>query len=186
MTSRNAPARPRPLTGGVRIHAGAAVAVLLLGSTALAGCSSASSASSASTPATSSSSTGAVAYDEPVLKVSGAFVRQPVTADMAAGYLTVTNTGRQPDKLTAVTSDIAGTVTLHRTTAANQMEQVKAFTIPAGGSLMLRTGGNHLMLMGLKKKPMAGDTVTFHLRFAESDAITVRAPVEPTTYQPAN
>ncbi|MFJ9536954.1 copper chaperone PCu(A)C [Streptomyces sp. NPDC101225] len=180
MTSRTAPTRPRPRTGRVRFHTGAAVAALLLGCTVLTGCSSASSAS------TSSSSTGAVAYDEPVLKVSGAYVRQPVTADMAAGYLTVTNTGRQPDKLTGVSSDIADMVTMHRTTAAHQMEPVKAFTIPAGGTLVLRTGGNHLMLMGLKKKPTAGQTVTFRLRFAQSDAITVRAPVEPTTYQPSN
>jgi copper(I)-binding protein len=146
-------------------------AALLVSAAALTGCSS-----SATAPA----------YDTPVLKVTGAYIRQPVTADMAAGYFTITNTGRQPDRLTGVTSDIAGTVTMHRTTAENQMAPVKAFTIPAGGSLTLRTGGNHLMLMGLKKKPTAGETVTFHLRFAESDSITVRAPVEPTTYRRSN
>lgn len=146
-----------------------AAAALLLAGAALTGCSS---------------SAAAPAYDTPVLKVTGAYIRQPPTPDMAAGYLTVTNTGRQPDKLTGVTSDVAGRVTMHRTTAANRMEPVKAFTVPAGGSLVLRTGGNHLMLTGLKKKPTAGQTVTLRLRFAESDSITVRAPVEPTTYQP--
>ncbi|QCD60269.1 hypothetical protein CEB94_40140 [Streptomyces hawaiiensis] len=54
-------------------------------------------------------SPGAAAYDEPVLKVTGAYIPQPQpqpqpqppppTSDMAAGYLTVTNTGRQPDRL---------------------------------------------------------------------------------------
>jgi copper(I)-binding protein len=116
--------------------------------------------------------------------VTGAYIPQPVTADMAAGYFTVTNTGRQPDELTGVTSDIASSVTMHRTTAANAMEPVKKFAVPAGGSLVLRTGGNHLMLMGLKKKPTAGETVTLHLRFAESEPITVHVPVRPTTYQP--
>ncbi len=161
---------------GARVCAGvAAVAALLLGGTALTGCSLASPASRAA---------GSAAYDEPVLKVSGAYIPQPVSADMAAGYFTVTNTGRQSDKLTGVTSDIASMVTMHRTTAENQMESVKAFAIPAGGTLTLRTGGNHLMLMGLKKKPMAGGTVTLHLRFAASESITVRVPVKPTTYQP--
>ncbi|ARP73407.1 copper chaperone PCu(A)C [Streptomyces pluripotens] len=168
----------------------AAIATLLLGGTVLTGCSTSSSAaqSSSSSPGSPSSSTptGSVAYDEPVLKVTGAYIRQPVTADMAAGYFTLTNTGRQPDKLTGVTSDIAAMVTMHRTTAENQMVPVKAFTIPAGGTLTLRTGGNHLMFMGLKKKPTAGETVTLHLRFAASDAITVRVPVKPTTYQPPN
>ncbi|MFR0355877.1 copper chaperone PCu(A)C [Streptomyces sediminimaris] len=147
-----------------------AAATLLLAATALTGCSSSSGA--------------APAYDTPVLKVTGAYIRQPPTPDMAAGYLTITDTGRQPDKLTGVTSDVADRVTMHRTTAANRMEPVKAFTVPAGGSLVLRTGGNHLMLTGLKKKPTAGQTVTLRLRFAESDSLTVRAPVEPATYRP--
>ncbi|GGV41270.1 hypothetical protein GCM10010182_77330 [Actinomadura cremea] len=51
--------------------------------------------------------------------------------------------------------------------------------VPAGGRLVLETGGNHLLLMGLKRGPVAGDTVTFDLRFADSSPITVRAPVEP-------
>ncbi|MCX5423628.1 copper chaperone PCu(A)C [Streptomyces sp. NBC_00078] len=147
-------------------------AALLVSATALTGCSS--------------SPTATPAYDTPVLQVTGAYIRQPVTDDMAAGYFTVTNTGRQPDKLTGVTSDAATSVTMHRTTAENQMEPVQAFSIPAGGSLVLRTGGDHLMLMGFKKKPTVGETITLRLRFASSDSITVRAPVEPTTYQPSN
>lgn len=131
-------------------------AALLLSATALTGCSS----SSAATPA----------YDTPVLKVTGAYIRQPVTDDMAAGYFTVTNTGRQPDKLTGVTSDAATSVTMHRTTAQNQMEPVKAFSVPAGGRLVLRTGGDHLMLMGFGKRPTVGDTITLRLRCVRSAA----------------
>lgn len=157
----------------------AAAAGLLVGAAALTGCGSSSSAVPAS-------SAGTAAYDEPVLKVTGAYIPQPPTSDMAAGYFTITNTGRQPDRLTGVTSDIATTVTMHRTTAKEQMMPVKAFTIPAGGTLRLRIGGNHLMLTGLKRKPKAGDTVTLQLRFAASDTITVRAPVKPATYQPPN
>ncbi|MFF7984075.1 copper chaperone PCu(A)C [Streptomyces sp. NPDC007901] len=145
---------------------------LLLSATALTGCSSSSAA--------------APAYDTPVLKVTGAYVRQPPTSDMAAGYFTVTNTGRQPDRLTGVSSGDATSVTMHRTTAQNRMEPVTAFTIPAGGRLVLRTGGNHLMLMGFKKKPTVGETITLRLRFASSDSITVRAPVESTMYQPSS
>ncbi|OIK25999.1 copper chaperone PCu(A)C [Streptomyces malaysiense] len=180
--------RPTTLTRPhhrLRVRASAA---LLLGCAALTGCSASSSAASHAAPASpsSSASAGSATYDEPVLKVTGAYVRQPVTDDMAAGYFTITNSGRQPDKLTGVTSDIASMVTMHRTTDKNQMVPVKAFTVPAGGSLTLRTGGNHLMFMGLKKRPTAGETVTLHLRFAESDSITLRVPVKPTTYQPAN
>ncbi|WP_406175870.1 copper chaperone PCu(A)C [Streptomyces sp. NBC_00996] len=159
----------------------AVITALLSAVAMLTGCSTSTRPSPSS-----SASAGAAVYDEPVLKVTGAFIRQPPTADMAAGYLTITNTGRQPDKLTGVSSDIATSVSMHRTTAANQMEMVKSFTIPAGGTLTLRTGGNHLMLMGLQKKPTAGETVTLQLRFAASDTIAVQAPVKPTTYQPPN
>ena len=64
------------------------------------------------------------------------------------------------------------------------MEQVTSWTIPAGGKLVLSTGGNHLMLMGLERKLTAGQKVTFTLRFASSAPITVTASIEPADYQP--
>jgi periplasmic copper chaperone A len=120
----------------------------------------------------------------PHLRVSGAYVPQPPLADMAAGYLTVTNSGRAADRLTGVTSDLSANVSMHTTTASGQMQPVVSLTIPAGGRLVLHTGADHLMLMKLQHKPVVGDTVTFTLRFATSPPITVRAPVKPATYQP--
>lgn len=115
----------------------------------------------------------------PRLAVSGAYVPEPPLADMAAGYLVVTNTGTAADELVSATSDAAADVSLHITTPDGAMREVEAMAVPAGGRLVLETGGNHLMLMGLKRRPEAGGTVTFVLRFADSAPITVRAPVEP-------
>lgn len=147
----------------------AAVSALLIGplavAAALTGC--------AQTPAA-----------KPVLKVSGAYVPQPPMADMAAGYFTVTNTGKAADALTGVTSDLASDVSLNTTTQSGQMQDAASLPIPAGGKLVLSTGGNHLMLMGLRKKPVTGDKATFELHFAKSSPITVQVPVEPATYQP--
>ncbi|HET6855732.1 MAG TPA: copper chaperone PCu(A)C, partial [Streptomyces sp.] len=47
---------------------------------------------------------------KPELKVSGAFMPEPVMDDMAAGFLTITNNSSTADKLTSLTSDIAGEV----------------------------------------------------------------------------
>jgi copper(I)-binding protein len=105
-------------------------------------------------------------------------------ADMAAGYFTVTNTGKAADELTHVTSDLASDVSMNTTTRADQMQDATSLPIPAGGKLVLSTGGNHLMLMGLRKKPVPGDKVSFELHFAKSSPITVQVPVEPATYQP--
>ncbi|MDL4772958.1 MULTISPECIES: copper chaperone PCu(A)C [Thermomonosporaceae] len=122
---------------------------------------------------------GTSADDRPRLAVSGAYVPEPPLADMAAGYLTVANTGKAADELVSATSDIATDVSLHTTTSVGAMKEVKGMAVPAGGRLVLETGGDHLMLMGLKRKPKSGETVTFVLRFATSAPITVRAQVEP-------
>lgn len=118
------------------------------------------------------------------LNITGAYVPRPPLSDMATGYFTVDNTGSAADALTGVTSDLAPMVSLHVTTDTDAMKGVNSLPIPPHGKLVLKTGGNHLMLMGLKDRPAVGQTVTFHLRFAHSSPITVKAPVEPATYQP--
>ncbi len=131
-------------------------------------------------------SSSATADDAPDLTVTGAYVRQPPTDDMAAGYFVVHNDGGSDDALTGASSETAKKVTLHRTTKKDRMKMVPKFSVPAHGTLVLKSGGNHLMLMGMQKKPQVGDTVTFRLRFAHAETITVKAPVKPMTYQPAH
>ncbi|GGO86436.1 copper chaperone PCu(A)C [Wenjunlia tyrosinilytica] len=120
---------------------------------------------------------------KPRLSVEDPYVPRPASADMAAGYLTVRNTGKAADRLTEVTSDLTDDVTMHRTSGAG-MEQVDGFEIPAGGRLVLSRGGNHLMLMGLSARPEVGEKVRFELHFATSGTIGVKVPVEPMTYRP--
>ncbi|MEV8399510.1 copper chaperone PCu(A)C [Streptomyces niveus] len=149
---------------GAPTAAGAALAALL-SVVALAGCSSADAAE-----------------DTPQLKVTGAFMPQPVS-DMASGFLTVTNSGGAADKLTSVTSDISDEVTIHET-KDQKMRQVKSFDIPAGGELSLARGGSHLMFMGLKTKPEQGARISVELHFEKTDPIKVDLPVKETTYNP--
>ncbi|MGW3623179.1 copper chaperone PCu(A)C [Streptomyces sp. NPDC000880] len=119
----------------------------------------------------------------PELKVSGAFMPQPVGDDMAAGFLTVQNSGGGADKLTSVTSDISDDITIHE--SKNQkMQEVKAFDVPANGELDLERGGNHIMFMKLKQKPKQGEKVAVELRFEKSGPIKVELPVKEPTYNP--
>jgi hypothetical protein len=117
------------------------------------------------------------------LKVTGAYVPQPVMGDMAGGFLVISNTGDTADKLVAATSHISDDVQLHET-VNNKMQRVKSFDIPANGELELKRGGNHIMFMNLTHKPVEGDKVSVTLQFAESDPITVEVPVKATNYQP--
>jgi copper(I)-binding protein len=117
------------------------------------------------------------------LTAEGAYMPQPVLADMASGYLVVKNTGGTADELTSVTSDISDDVTMHKTVGTT-MRQVTSFKIPAGGELELKRGGSHLMFMKLKHKPEKGEKVSVELHFAQSDPIELNVPVEATNYNP--
>lgn len=120
------------------------------------------------------------------LRVQSAYMPQPVTAAMAAGYLVVENDGDAPDTLRSVTSDIAEDVTIH-TTSGQTMERSGSDdrAIPAHGRLVLESGGMHLMFEKLKRKLEEGETVSVELRFARTGAITVEMPVKAATYRPA-
>jgi copper(I)-binding protein len=143
-----------------------AAALALTAGLALGGCSSAGPADGA-----------------PRLKVSGAFIPEPVNAGMAGGFLTVTNTGGTGDTLTSVTSDLSDDVQLHET-KDQKMRQVESFDVPAHGELRLERGGSHLMFMELKRTPKKGDKVRIELRFKESGPIAVEVPVEARTHNP--
>ncbi|MFC4612097.1 copper chaperone PCu(A)C [Streptomyces maoxianensis] len=119
----------------------------------------------------------------PELKVSGAFMPQPVGDDMAAGFLTVQNSGGDADKLTSVTSDISDDITIHETNS-QKMQEVNAFDVPADGELDLERGGSHIMFMKLKQKPKQGEKVAVELRFEKSGPIKVELPVKEPTYNP--
>ncbi|MFI1441082.1 copper chaperone PCu(A)C [Streptomyces fructofermentans] len=120
----------------------------------------------------------------PELSVGAAYMPQPVSDSMAAGFLVVTNKGGDGDRLTSVTSDVAGEVTLH-TTSGQAMSEADGLDVPAGGRLVLESGGDHLMFEKLKRRPKEGDRVSLELHFTKSGPIDVEMPVKSATYRPA-
>jgi hypothetical protein len=119
----------------------------------------------------------------PELSVDSAYMPQPVSDSMAAGFLVVANEGGAEDALSSVTSDIAGEVTLHKS-AGQSMTQVDDLDIPAHGTLVLESGGNHIMFEKLKRKPKEGEKVSLELHFTKSEPIEVELPVKAATYRP--
>ncbi len=144
-------------------------AVTMTGALALAGCGDSGSDSD-------SSAAGAE------LSVGAAYIPQPVSDSMAAGFLTITNKGDAEDELTSVTSE-AGDVTVHETVDGT-MKEVDRLPVPAHGRLVFKSGGNHLMFEKLKQRLKQGQTVSVELRFARSGPVTVKLPVKAATYQP--
>ncbi|MCX4549477.1 copper chaperone PCu(A)C [Streptomyces sp. NBC_01387] len=154
-----------------RLATGAtACAIAATAALALAGCSS--------------SGDGASADARPELKVTESFMPEPVGGSgMAAGFVTVTNSGSTADRLTSVTSTLSDDITLH-TTKDQQMREVKSLPVPAHGELDLERGGNHLMFMHLKKQPERGEKVAVELHFEKGGVLKAELPVKEPTYQP--
>ena len=77
----------------------------------------------------------------------------PDGAKVAGGYLTVTHTGSEPDRLTGGSFSQAGRVEVHSMTTENgvmKMAPVEGgLLIKPGVTVTLGRGGFHLMLMGL-------------------------------------
>ncbi|GGZ24060.1 copper chaperone PCu(A)C [Streptomyces poonensis] len=119
------------------------------------------------------------------LRVTSAYMPQPVTDAMAAGYLVVENDSDRSDTLESAGSDIAEDVTIHQTSGQTMgIADSEDREVPAHGSLVLESGGMHLMFEKLKRKPEEGETVSVKLRFAEAGSVTVEMPVKSATYQP--
>ncbi len=146
-----------------------AVGVLAGAALLLAGCGSDSGSASGS-------------GGEGGITVSGAYMPQPVSDDMAAGYLTINNDSDTKDELTSVTSS-AGEVTMHET-VGGAMRELTEFPVPAHGQLVFKSGGNHLMFDKLKRKPKQGQNISVELHFASSDPVVVKMPVKSATYVP--
>ncbi|HEX6315163.1 MAG TPA: copper chaperone PCu(A)C, partial [Gemmatimonadaceae bacterium] len=116
------------------------------------------------------------------LVVTQAVVAEPVTQDEAAAYLTIRNNTAQEDTLVAIAADLAVRGEVHETMGEGEMRHMMAtpsLVIPARTETRLAPNGTHVMLLQLRKKLVAGDSVTLYLSLARMGALEVRAPVVP-------
>ena len=94
--------------------------------------------------------------------------------------MTLVNASSIPCALTSVSFNAAGMVELHETSMNGkivQMRRVSQIDIPANGSVELKRGSYHVMLMGLDKELTAGTTETLILTFSDNSQKKVEASV---------
>jgi copper(I)-binding protein len=98
---------------------------------------------------------------------------------MTGCYLTLTTT--TADRLVSVTSPAANLVQIHESRIESGMmmmnELKEGLPLPAGETVALAPGGNHLMLLGVEEPLVAGDTVALTLTFESSSPVEVTATV---------
>ncbi len=119
---------------------------------------------------------------------SGPFVIRNVWArpatqsdGLSAVYMVIENTGDQPDRLLHAHCEAAETVELHQSRMENgvmKMQPVEFVEVPPRGTVELKPGGLHVMLIGLTRDLNPGDTFELELHFEKLGHVEVQAVVQ--------
>ncbi len=107
-------------------------------------------------------------------------------ASMGAGrpgavFFTLVNGGKTADRLLGAETGVARTSQFHSHVMDGNimlMRATDALEVPAGTKLVLRPGGKHLMLMGLKRELKAGDSFKVTLRLEQAGSMEITVAVQ--------
>ncbi len=124
--------------------------------------------------------------DGPQITIQGAWSRS--TPEMMDGsgivYMVIHNNGSKADKLVAAKSDVSEAAELHTHTMDDngvmRMRPVPEgyIEIPANGSVELKSGGLHVMLINLNEALKVGETFPLTLKFEEFGEVVIDVPVK--------
>jgi copper(I)-binding protein len=119
--------------------------------------------------------------EETGVTVTDAFARETIgLGTTGAAFMTIANTGTDADRLVAGATPAAGKVELHtheKDGDVMRMRRVEAIAVPAGGTALLKPGGDHVMLFDLAAPLKKGETFAVTLTFETAGDITVEVPV---------
>ncbi|MGH7733259.1 MAG: copper chaperone PCu(A)C [Gemmatimonadales bacterium] len=106
---------------------------------------------------------------------------EPQRGGPGGAYFTIINDGPD-DTLIGVTSPDADTTMMHRSVPTGgmvRMEMTTAVPVPAGDTVRFEPGTDHVMLTGLHRTILAGDSLSLTLTFRNAGTVVVTAPVVP-------
>lgn len=116
------------------------------------------------------------------LKIDHPWARAtPGAITTGAAYLAVTAQGQSPDRLIAAETPRAAKAELHTMMMDGdimKMRQVSAVEINPGEPTLLRPGGLHIMLIGLKAPLREKDSFPMTLTFEKAGKVEVQIVVE--------
>ena len=105
----------------------------------------------------------------------------PKGASTAAGYMTVTNKGSTPDRLSCASSDAAVQCQIHTMSMEGGVMRMRpvegGLEILPGQSVTLKPGGLHVMFMDLKHPLEPGKTLEATLKFEHAGTVKVEYPI---------
>jgi copper(I)-binding protein len=121
-------------------------------------------------------------YDVGSIHISQPWARAtPKGAASGAAYMTITNNGKTPDKVSCVSSDAAAECQIHSMTMDNGVMQMRpvegGLEIKPGETVTLKPGSFHMMLVNLKHPLEQGNTVKAKLKFDSAGTVDVDYPI---------
>jgi copper(I)-binding protein len=121
-------------------------------------------------------------YDVGEIHIADTWARAtPKGASSGAGYMTVTNNGTAPDRLSCLSSAASAKCQIHSMTMENGVMKMRpaegALEIKPGETVTLKPAGVHLMFLGLKHPLEQGKTVDATLQFEKAGTVQVEFPI---------
>ncbi len=98
----------------------------------------------------------------------------------SAAFMEIKNKGTAV-KVMSAHCDCAKSTELHNVKmidGAMKMYKVDAMDIPADGELKLKSGSYHIMLIGLTRPLVSGETIPLKLKFEKAGEVTVDAKIK--------
>jgi periplasmic copper chaperone A len=102
------------------------------------------------------------------------------TGNVGVVYMTIKNTGTVDDRLVAAATPVAEQAQLHISINRNgvmSMRPLSSIAVKANGQAILKPGGMHLMLVGLKQPLTADETFPLTLTFQKAGNLAVTVAV---------
>ena len=116
------------------------------------------------------------------VEIDGAYAMASIpNVPNSAAFFVIKNNSDKDIAITSANSDIAEKNELHTHIKENKMikmMKIEKLVVPAKSSLELKSGGDHVMLMGLKKELKAGDEINLELSFSDGDKKKIKVPVK--------
>ena len=121
-------------------------------------------------------------YDVGSIHISQPWSRAtPKGAAAGAGYMTVTNKGTAPDRVSCVSSDASAQCQIHTMTMEDGVMKMRpvegGLEILPGQTITLKPGGFHIMLLDLKHPLEQGQSVKATLKFDHAGTVDVEYPI---------
>lgn len=132
---------------------------------------------STATASTEASSTATL----PLVAQNPTIVAVPPSITETSAFLTVKNTGKTAIKLVGVRAGIAGHSMFMKTVKQQNMTGMlpaAGFVVPAGGTLVMKNDGDHVMLMKLKRALKVGEVLPIVLQASDGRTVTIKATVK--------